>query len=266
VATYRDIDSAIGALRVARSLATPPLARPAGRPAGAAPPPVGPGYYRARGLLARCGVPFPPAVLVPPGEPLPATLVGQVRAPFVLKADWAEHKTEIGAVAVGLADVTALTAALAAMTARLGHHGYVIEQLDTRPGTVELIVAARRDPAFGPVVMVGSGGVTAELDPDSALELAPCTARAAEAMLRRLRIWPLLAGWRGRPGVHIGGVVEIILAVCDVLCSRPDIAEVEVNPVRAAADGALAVDALIVAGPAPGRPSAAGQLHEGEAR
>ena len=131
-------------------------------------------------------------------------------APFALKADWAEHKTEIGAVAIGLDDVAALTAAFAEMTARLGHHGYVVEHMDTRPGAVELIVAARRDRAFGPVVVVGRGGVTAELDPDSALELAPCTRPAAEAMLRRLRIWPLLAGWRGRPGADIGGIVNVI--------------------------------------------------------
>jgi succinyl-CoA synthetase beta subunit len=247
VATYRDIDSAVGALRVAHSLAEPPVAR-AARSARPELRLAGSGYYSARELLAQAGVTFPPAVLVPPGEHLPAGLENRVPAPFVLKANWAEHKTEIGGVAVGLADVAALTAELAAMTARLGHRGYVVEQMDTRPGTVELIVAARRDPAFGPVVVVGSGGVTAELDPDSAMELAPCTGQTAAAMLRRLRIWPLLAGWRGRPGADIDGVVKIIIAVCDALGASADIAEVEVNPVRVAADGAIAVDALIVTG------------------
>ena len=246
VATYRDIDSAIGALGVARMLAEPPVARGAVKAAAPAPQLAGTGYYQARSLLARCGVPFPPAVLVPSGQSLPAVLEDKVPAPFALKANWAEHKTEIGGVTVGLADVAALTAAFTAMAARLGDHGYVIEHMDTRPGAVELIVAARRDPAFGPVVVVGSGGVLAELDPDSALELAPCTARTAREMLRRLRIWPLLAGWRGRPGVDIDSLVEVVLAVSGVLCANASITEVEVNPVRAAADGAIAVDALIV--------------------
>ncbi|HUN35925.1 MAG TPA: acetate--CoA ligase family protein [Trebonia sp.] len=246
VATYRDIDSAVGALRVARLLAEPPVAPASPRPAGATLQPASPGYYGARRLLAQAGVRFPPALLVPAGQPLPARLESQVPAPFVLKADWAEHKTEIGGVAVGLADVAALTAALASMTARLGHHGYVVEHMDTRPDVVELIVAARRDPAFGPVVVVGTGGVTAELDPDSAAELAPCSRETATAMLRRLRAWPLLAGWRGRAAADIDSVAEIILAVGAVLCAAPDITEVEVNPVRVAADGAIAVDALIV--------------------
>jgi acyl-CoA synthetase (NDP forming) len=233
-------------------LAEPPVAQAVARIAPVAVAPASEGYFGARELLARSGVTFPPAVLVPAGEPLPATIESQVPAPFALKANWAEHKTEIGGVAVGLADVAALTAALGEMTARLGHHGYVVEHMDTRPGAVELIVAARRDPAFGPVVVVGSGGITAELDPDSALELAPCTGATARAMLRRLRAWPLLAGWRGRPAVDVDGVVEVILAVGDVVCANADITEVEVNPVRVAADGAIAVDALIVRGP--GRP------------
>lgn len=251
VATYHDVDAALGALQTARAIARPPTPRAdgtslptsQGRPRPRVP---GHGYFAARTLLTEVGVTFPPAIYAPPGHSLPADDAMGLSPPYVLKANWIVHKTEAGGVAAGLPDTAALRAAFADMTTRLGPHGYVVEQMDTRPGVIELIVAARRDPVFGPVVAVGAGGITAELDPDIALELAPCTPRTALGMLRRLRTWPLLQGWRGRPGVAVQAVVSLVVAVSDTLCACPELTEIEINPVRAGAGAAIAVDALLV--------------------
>ncbi|MFJ9565280.1 acetate--CoA ligase family protein [Streptomyces fuscichromogenes] len=247
VAVYHNIDAALGALRTARAIARPPTARATSPAPSQRPRPAGQGYFAARQLLTDAGVAFPPAVHVPPGQRIPPGLPADLAPPYVLKADWIEHKTEVGGVLTGLPDEGALTAAFDDMAGRLGPHGYTVEQMDVRTGVIELIVAARRDPVFGPVVVVGAGGVTAEVDPDTAMELAPCTPQTALAMVRRLRIRPLLEGWRGRPGVDVRAVAEVIVAVSDTLCARPDLTEIEINPVRAGADAAVAVDALIVA-------------------
>lgn len=249
VAAYHDIDAALGALRTARTFTRAPVARATPTLAPRRDRPYEPGYFAARHLLTGAGIEFPPAIFVDAGQPLPAD-VSRLPGPYALKADWIEHRTDVGGVAVGVPDEAALRIAFDAMNERLGPHGYVIEQMDTRSGVTELVVAARRDPTFGPVVVVGAGGVTAELDPDTALELAPCTPATALAMLQRLRIWPLLAGWRGRPGVDVEAVVDVIVAASDELCSRPDIAEIEINPLRAGAAAAIAVDALVI----PARP------------
>ena len=110
-----------------------------------------------------------------------------------------------------------------------------------------MIVGARRDPAFGPVVIVGAGGVEAELLRDTAVDLAGLGRERALAMIRRLRCLPLLQGWRGRPAVDIEGLAEVILAVAGVMRSRPDLLDLELNPVRVAPGGAIAVDALAAA-------------------
>src|SRR5690606_39376820 len=105
--------------------------------------------------------------------------------PYVLKADWIAHKTEVGGVVLGLADADQAAKAFEEMSARLGPGRYVLEEQDQRADTVEVIIGARRDPTFGPLVMVGAGGVQAELFRGTALELAPVDPDTAAAMLRR---------------------------------------------------------------------------------
>jgi len=135
----------------------------------------------------------------------------------------------------------------------------VLEEMDTRPHAIEMIVGARRDPAFGPVVMVGAGGVEAELRHDSAVDLADLNRERALAMIRRLRCLPLLQGWRGRPAVDIEGLAEVILTVAGVMRACSDLLDLELNPVRVAPGGVVAVDALVTAAaPAKGAASPAG--------
>jgi acetate---CoA ligase (ADP-forming) len=202
-------------------------------------------YLEGRELLAGCGLRYLAAEPVRDVEEVRAAAT-RLTAPYVLKAGWLEHKTEVGGVVLGLPDEDAVVAAFTSMSARLGAGDYVLEEMDPRADTVELIVGGRRDPSFGPLVLVGLGGVQAELYRDVQLALAPVTTEQAQHMLASLRGYPLLAGWRGRPPADVAGAAEAVAAVSRLLAERPDVTECEVNPLRVGADGAIAVDALVL--------------------
>ena len=163
--------------------------------------------------------------------------------PLVLKAMGLAHKTEAGGVALSIADADALRAAFARMKAATGADRYAVEAMATPPYGHELIVGVRRDPSFGPVVMVGIGGVTAELLADTALALAPLTPARARALLLRLRHAPLLTGWRGAPGAHLDAAAAAVCAVARAAVDHPELAELEVNPLLVHPGGAIALDA-----------------------
>lgn len=239
IPVFRDVDTTLVALRggVRAAGAQPRKVPEIGCQTGD----VGSGYLAARELLATVGVRFPPCA-----EVNEMAQISGLRAPYVLKADWLAHKSESGAVVLDLSDHAAVVDAHAELVARLGPGRYVVEEMDTRADAVELIVGAHRDASFGPVVMVGAGGVATEFHRDTTLELAPVDIDQALAMVRRLRCAPLLDGWRGRPAVDVRGVAEVIVAVSELITARADIAELELNPVRVTADGPLAVDALVV--------------------
>ncbi|HEX5598353.1 MAG TPA: acetate--CoA ligase family protein [Micromonosporaceae bacterium] len=209
-------------------------------------PATGPldGYLDYRRLLQNVGIRFPDAERVENVDQVLAA-AGRLRAPYVLKADWILHKTEVGGVVLRLDDADSARKAFEKMSARLGPGAYVLEEMDRRPNTVELIVGARRDPVFGPVVLVGAGGVQAELFRDTALELAPVDVSTVAAMLRRLRSHALLIGWRGKPAVDLDDLVRAVVAVSDLICQLPECSDIELNPVRVGPDGVLAVDALV---------------------
>ena len=196
------------------------------------------GYLAARELLSF--VRFPEAHAVTSAAEVKATTL---HGPYALKADWLAHKTEHGGVRLDLTDPAT---AFEEMETRLGPGTYVLEEMDTREHTVELIIGAKRDHSFGPVVLVGAGGIHAELFKDTAIELAPVTPATARDMLARLISAPLLSGRRGAPPVDVAALAEVIAQVSATLAARPDLAEIELNPVRVGPDGVLAVDALII--------------------
>ena len=200
--------------------------------------PFEPGYLAARELLSF--VDFPRAHVVTSAADAKATTL---RPPYALKAGWLAHKSEHGGVRLNLTDPAT---AFEEMEARLGPGTYVLEEMDTREHTVELIVGAKRDHSFGPVVLVGAGGVHAELFKDTAIELAPVTPATARDMLARLVSAPLLSGWRGAEPVDVAALAQVIAHVSETLVARPDLAEIELNPVRVGPGGVLAVDALII--------------------
>jgi acyl-CoA synthetase (NDP forming) len=171
--------------------------------------------------------------------------------PVVLKVDapGLAHKSDAGGVRVGLMDAEAVRAAarellalpLPEAPARRG----VTVQRQAPPG-LELIAGVRRDPQFGPVVLVGFGGILAEALDDVAIRLAPLGLADAREMLGSLRAARLLAGFRGSPPVDIDAVADLVVHLAVAAVGRPDWLEVDLNPVIVGTDGPLIVDALIV--------------------
>ena len=113
---------------------------------------------------------------------------------------------------------------------------------------MELLIGARRDPVFGPVVAVGTGGILAEAIRDVSLALAPVSAEEARAILHEGVRARLLAGVRGRPACDDTPLIEAIIAVGALIASSPRVIEIDVNPVIASATRTVAVDALVILG------------------
>ena len=209
----------------------------------------------AKAALHEAGVPILPERLV--SDPATAASAAtELGFPVVLKIVSPDiaHKTEIGGVALGLADAAAVQAAAAAMLARVAAAAPAarIDGLLVAPmvsGGTELIVGATRDPVFGPVVMAGLGGIFAEVLRDVAVRTAPVTEAEATSMLRSLKAFPVLDGARGRPRADLAAAAAAIAAVSRFAAAHADqVASIDINPllVKAEGEGAVALDALIV--------------------
>lgn len=168
------------------------------------------------------------------------------------------HKTDVGGVALGLADPAALGGAYDAMRATLAQRapgarieGFEVEEL-VADGK-EVLVGAQRDPGFGPIVVFGMGGVYVEVVKDVTFRLAPLRTLSAEHMVTAVRGFPILAGVRGDPGSDLPALYEVIERVSQLIVELPEVAELDLNPllVRRAGGGAIAVDARVVLGPRP---------------
>ncbi len=158
------------------------------------------------------------------------------------------HKTEANAVRLGLAGAQATMAVareLAADLVRAGHaiEGYLVQSM-VGPG-VEMLVGVVHDPSFGAVVVCGSGGTSVELTKDVSVRVTPLTDRDANDMVRSLRTYPLLDGYRGRPKADTGALIDTILRIAALVEAHPEIAELDCNPVMVLASAAIAVDARI---------------------
>jgi len=207
--------------------------------------PLDAGYFGSRTLLAEAGVPFVSARSAHTREDVLAA-AAEVGYPVVLKALGLLHKSDAGGVRVGLADADALAAAWSEMDGRLSPPGYSVEATALVADGIELIVGARRDPRFGPVALVGLGGIYTELLGDVGVALAPLDRGEAVRLLESLQGAALLKGARGRAAVDIGAAADAAVALSQLAASRPDIAEIEVNPLLVTPEGALALDARII--------------------
>lgn len=157
------------------------------------------------------------------------------------------HKTEHGGVHLNIRTSEQLAAALVridSIPADRTHRGYLLEEM-AQPG-VDLILGARRDPSYGPTVLIGLGGVEAEALKDVSIRLAPLTAIDAAEMLDELRGRALLDGWRGAPAVKRDAIVNAILAVADLIHANASLRELDINPLRCSPAGVLALDALMI--------------------
>ena len=214
----------------------------------AAPPVTDTSYDAARALFADAGVEFPDAVSVTDAAGLEAALEARAGFPLVLKATGRLHKSEGGGVVVGLADRDAVRAAYADLVTRLAPPAVSVEAMADLADGVELIVGSVRDPKFGPVVMVGLGGVFTEVLGDTACAIAPVSVDAARELLLSLQGAPLLLGARGRAPVDLDALAELVARVSRLAAAHPELVELELNPVLAGPAGVLALDARVVLG------------------
>ncbi|WP_339114834.1 acetate--CoA ligase family protein [Thioclava sp. GXIMD2076] len=194
----------------------------------------------AKGVLARAGLHVPKAFRAPTPQAA-AEHASAIGFPVVLKGEGIAHKTEAGAVVLGLGSAEAVYAAANAMPAQ----SFLVEEMVT--GTVaELIVGVIRDPAHGYVLTLGLGGILTELIRDTASLLVPaCRADVAEA-LGSLRTGALLSGYRGRPAADREAVLDAVMALQGLVQAHADsLHEIEINPLMCGPSGAIAADALI---------------------
>jgi acetyltransferase len=182
-------------------------------------------------------------------------VAGEIGYPVVLKVHSPQitHKTDVGGVALNLTNEAEVRAAFERITAaarRLRPDaeilGVTVQRMITAVHGVELILGVKRDPVFGPVMLVGYGGVATEVFQDRALELPPLNERLARRMLESLRSWPLLTGYRGRPMIDVERLVETLMRFSYLVADLPEIREVDINPLLATPDDVIALDARVL--------------------
>jgi acyl-CoA synthetase (NDP forming) len=151
-------------------------------------------------------------------------------------------------VRLGLAGAGQVRPAAEEMAARVATAGYALERFLVQrmvPGGVELLVGVVNDPSFGPVVALGAGGVAVELLKDVSVRLTPLTDRDAAEMVRSLATFPLLEGYRGAPAADAAALEDLLLRVGALAEAHPEVAELDLNPVKALPDGVVVVDARV---------------------
>jgi acetate---CoA ligase (ADP-forming) len=244
VPVYADVDAAVRVLaRLANRVDRPPRGVPK-LPSPEDGRALTEGYWPARELLAEAGIEFVDAR--PAGTREEALAAADALGyPVVLKAIGPAHKSDVGGVAVGISGPKELETQLSRVK-ELAVDGYAVERLAPVAEGIELIVGARRDRRFGPVVLVGLGGVYAEILEDVAVALAPVTAEQAAELIRSLRAASLLEGARGRPSLDVAAAARALGVLSHVAAARPDIKEVEINPLLVTPTGALGLDARLV--------------------
>lgn len=194
-------------------------------------------------LLADYGIPVARSILAHTLEQALAA-ANETGYPVVVKTAAAEHKSDVGGVALNLVDATAVRAAYTDLAQRLGPSVTVQPMV---PGGVEVSVGVVRDATFGPLVVVAAGGTLVELLADRVLACPPVSHGRAIEMLDALRIRRLLDGWRGAPPTDVDALADVIVGFSLLATELGDSLEaVEANPLIVSSSGVVAVDALVV--------------------
>ena len=189
-----------------------------------------------KALLAAAGVAVPRGVQ---GATLAevAAAAGRLTPPYALKGLGFAHKTEAGAVRLGLTSIVG-------QAEMVGATGYLVEEMVTG-AVAEVLLGLRRGPVYGVSLTLGLGGVTAEVLADTVTLIWPATEDQILAEMRKLRLWPLLDGYRGRKRADMAAVAAIAVRLGARMAADDTLEEIEINPVMVRESGAVAVDALI---------------------
>lgn len=197
---------------------------------------------------------------LPAGDPDAAeAMASSLGYPVVLKLDSPDitHKTEVGGVELNLDNGQRVRQAFERIVskARLMHpqatiRGVTVQPMASSPVGVELILGFKRDPVFGSVIMVGAGGIHAELLQDRSLGFPPLNATLVMRMLESLKIMPLLRGYRGKPSVNLDALVEAVMRFSYIAADNPSVVELDINPLLCFPGGVMALDGRAVMDPA----------------
>jgi acyl-CoA synthetase (NDP forming) len=256
VPVLRSTERALRALAHATAYGRALAEKPGKTAAIDAPPLPGRGTlpeYQGKTYLAGLGIAIPQGGLVRDVGGAKA-IAQRIGYPVALKAQAAAlaHKSDAGGVALNIADDGALESAWQEMHARLAKaqpglalDGILVEAMAAKG--VEMIVGARRDPDWGPVVLVGLGGIWTEALGDARLMPADLSREQIVAEINKLKGARLLHGLRGAPPVDVAAVADVVIKIAALMLARPDIREIDINPLIAYPQGVLALDALIVA-------------------
>jgi len=183
-------------------------------------------------------------------------VAGRIGYPVVLKISSPDisHKTDVGGVVLNLNSSSEVYRAAREMVERVKARvpgarldGFIVQKM--MPRGVEVIVGARSDPVFGGVVLFGVGGIYTELYRDFSLRVAPVSFEEAVKMIKEVRASPMLTGYRNQPAVRIESLAEIVVRVSEIISENSWVDSIDLNPVIAYPDKAVAVDARIVAKP-----------------
>jgi acetyltransferase len=208
----------------------------------------------AKRVLAAYGIPVVPTEVVLDAAEAAAAAqrIGFPVAVKILSRD-ISHKSDVGGVALDLSSEQAVVDAVRDMTAKalvLANKaridGFVVQPMIKRPHAIELILGAAEDPVFGPILMVGHGGVAAEVVDDRALALPPLDPVLAEDALSRTRVDRLLRGYRDRPPAARSAVGEAMIRLSELIADVGEIAELDINPLLVDQESVIALDARIV--------------------
>ena len=208
----------------------------------------------AQRVLAAYGIPVVRTEVVADAAEA-AAVAKKIGFPVVVKilSRQITHKSDVGGVALDLSSEQAVTDAVRDMTAKAHAaapnariDGFVVQPMIRRPHAIEIILGATEDPVFGPIVMVGHGGVAAEVIDDKALALPPLDAVLADEALSRTRVDRLLRGYRDRPPADREAVGEAMIQLSQLIADVDEVAELDINPLLVDASGVLVVDARIV--------------------
>lgn len=177
----------------------------------------------------------------------------QMGFPVVLKISSPDviHKSDAGGVKLGPANATQVGKAYSEIVSSIKQaypeaeiHGLSVQRM-AGPG-VEVIIGMSKDPQFGPVLMFGLGGILVEVLKDVSFRIVPVSERDARDMIREIKGYPILEGYRGQKPVSIAALEKLIVRVSEFAENNPHIAELDLNPVFAYPDKAIAVDARVV--------------------
>ncbi|MBU2146485.1 MAG: acetate--CoA ligase family protein, partial [Alphaproteobacteria bacterium] len=207
--------------------------------------PARPTEAAAKAMLAGLGLPVPKGIEAGSTDEAVAA-AHELGFPVAVKALGLAHKSEAGAVRLHLRDEAAVREAAHGLIG-LGSGLYVERMIAN--SVAELIVGVTRDPVFGPVMTLGSGGVLVELLRDSATLLLPASRADIEATLRGLKLFPLLDGYRGRPKADLAATIDAVAGISRFVLAHADrIEELDINPLIACAEGegAWIADALLI--------------------